>query len=61
MDAKQGRNRPISEEDLERYTGKNRVEFDKWAATTTGVGGDQLAGQALTGRGGPGGGGLLGR
>ena len=42
-DARMGRNKQISEEDLEKYTGKSRAELDKFAATTPGVGKNQLS------------------
>ncbi|ODA83684.1 hypothetical protein RJ55_02199 [Drechmeria coniospora] len=39
----------ISDEDLERYTGKSRSEFDAWKATAPGVGGHQRAGTLAMG------------
>ncbi len=43
QDARLGRNNKISDEDLEKYTGKSRVEIEKWAETTPGVGKNQLS------------------
>ena len=42
-DARLGRNNKISDEDLEKYTGKSRVELEKWAETTPGVGKNQVS------------------
>ncbi|KAK5078446.1 hypothetical protein LTR64_003141 [Lithohypha guttulata] len=39
----------LSEEDLKKYTGMDRTEFDKWAATTPGVAGGQAAGSLTAG------------
>ena len=39
----------ISDEDLKKYTGKDRVEFDKFAANTPGVAGNQNGGSLLAG------------
>jgi hypothetical protein len=39
--AKQGRG--VSDDDLKKYTGKDRAEFDEWAAQQPGVAGRQLA------------------
>ena len=39
----------ISDEDLKKHTGKDRVEFDKFAANTPGVGGNQNAGSLSAG------------
>jgi len=39
----------MSDEDLLKYTGKTRAEFDKWAATTPGVAGGQAAGSLTAG------------
>jgi hypothetical protein len=44
--AKQGPG--ISDDDLKKYTGRDRAEFDEWAANRSGVGGDQGAGRAGT-------------
>ncbi|RYP91797.1 hypothetical protein DL770_002053 [Monosporascus sp. CRB-9-2] len=38
-----GRDNKISNEDLEKYTGKNRTELEKWAETTPGVGKNQVS------------------
>ncbi|OCT49436.1 hypothetical protein CLCR_05299 [Cladophialophora carrionii] len=39
----------ITDEDIKKYTGKDRVEFDKFAANTPGVAGNQLAGSITAG------------
>jgi len=39
----------ISEEDLIKYTGKDRVGLDKFAANTAGVAGNQNAGSIIAG------------
>ena len=41
--ARSGRNNKFSDEELEKYTGKSRVELEKWAETTPGVGKNQLS------------------
>ncbi|POR31690.1 hypothetical protein TPAR_08099 [Tolypocladium paradoxum] len=43
------RGAPISDEDLKKYTGKTRDEFDAFAANTPGVGRNQLAGKMSVG------------
>lgn len=48
-DLKRGPGPQISDEDLQKYTGMNRTEFDKWAATTPGVAGGQAAGDITAG------------
>jgi len=39
----------LSDEDLKKYTGKTRAEFDAWKETTPGVGKNQLAGKLAVG------------
>lgn len=39
----------MTDEDLKKYTGMDRAEFDKWAATTPGVAGGQAAGSLTAG------------
>ncbi|KAJ9615003.1 hypothetical protein H2200_001077 [Cladophialophora chaetospira] len=39
----------ISDEDIKKYTGKDRAEFDKFAANTPGVAGNQNAGSLNAG------------
>ncbi|KIW17569.1 hypothetical protein PV08_04764 [Exophiala spinifera] len=39
----------ISEDDLQKYTGMNKAELDKFAATTPGVAGNQNAGSLTAG------------
>ncbi len=39
----------MSDEDLKKYTGKDRAEFDKFAANTPGVAGNQNAGSLSAG------------
>jgi hypothetical protein len=39
----------INEEDLKKYTGMDRTEFDKFAANTPGVAGNQHAGSITAG------------
>lgn len=39
----------ISEEDLIKYTGKDKAELDKFAANTPGVAGNQAAGSITAG------------
>ncbi|UNI15876.1 hypothetical protein JDV02_002363 [Purpureocillium takamizusanense] len=39
----------LSDEDLQKYTGKTRAEFDAWKETTPGVGKNQLAGKLAVG------------
>lgn len=39
----------MSDEDLKKYTGKDRAEFDKFAANTPGVAGNQNAGSLNAG------------
>ncbi|EMR70203.1 hypothetical protein UCREL1_2765 [Eutypa lata UCREL1] len=41
--ARIGRDNKASDEDLEKYTGKSRVELEKWAETTPGVGKNQVS------------------
>jgi len=48
-DAKSGRSAKFSDEQIEKYTGKSRVEFDKWAANTAGVGRWQKASSMMAG------------
>lgn len=43
------RGRPISDEDLLKYTGKTRAEFDTFKENTPGVGRNQLAGNLAMG------------
>ncbi|TQV93126.1 hypothetical protein IF1G_08429 [Cordyceps javanica] len=43
------RGQPISDEDLLKYTGKTRAEFDTFKETTPGVGRNQLAGTLAMG------------
>lgn len=40
---------PISDEDLAKYTGKTRAEFDTWAESQPGVGKNQVAGRIAQG------------
>ncbi|KAK5093799.1 hypothetical protein LTR70_001561 [Exophiala xenobiotica] len=50
QDAKRGPGTSeMSDEDFLKYTGKNRAEFDQWAATTPGVAGGQAAGSLTAG------------
>ncbi|KAK6364688.1 hypothetical protein LTS17_011986 [Exophiala oligosperma] len=39
----------ITEEDIQKYTGMDRAELDKFAANTPGVGGNQNAGSLTAG------------
>lgn len=39
----------MSDEDLKKYTGMDRTEFDKYATTTPGVAGGQAAGSLTAG------------
>lgn len=39
----------MTDEDLKKYTGMDRAEFDKYAATTPGVAGGQAAGSLTAG------------
>lgn len=39
----------ISDEELQKYTGKTRAELEEMAKTTPGVGGNQAAGSLLAG------------
>lgn len=39
----------MTDEDLKKYTGMDRAEFDKYAATTPGVAGGQAAGSITAG------------
>lgn len=39
----------MTDEDLKKYTGMDRAEFDKYAATTPGVAGGQAAGSVTAG------------
>lgn len=48
-DAQSGRSSKFSDEDIEKYTGKSRVELDKWAANTEGVGRWQKASSMMAG------------
>ncbi|KAK7755186.1 hypothetical protein SLS62_002691 [Diatrype stigma] len=41
--ARMGRNNKISDEELEKFTGKDRVQLEKWAETTPGVGKNQIS------------------
>ena len=38
------RGKPISDEDIQKYTGKSRAELDQWAEHEAGVGKNQRAG-----------------
>jgi hypothetical protein len=40
---------PLSDEDIQKYTGKSREELKAWADSTPGVGKNQLASKALVG------------
>jgi hypothetical protein len=40
---------PLSDEDIQKYTGKTREELNAWADTQPGVGRNQLAGRATIG------------
>ncbi|RBR24635.1 uncharacterized protein FIESC28_02568 [Fusarium coffeatum] len=40
---------PLSDEDIQKYTGKSREELKTWADSTPGVGKNQLAGKATVG------------
>ncbi|KAG8676578.1 hypothetical protein FPOAC2_02684 [Fusarium poae] len=40
---------PLSDEDIQKYTGKSREELKTWADSTPGVGKNQLAGRATIG------------
>jgi len=46
--AKQGRGTQLSDEELKKYTGKDRAELKAWAANTPGVAGNQNAGRSGT-------------
>ncbi|KAF4966257.1 hypothetical protein FSARC_6056 [Fusarium sarcochroum] len=46
-DSKQSK--PLSDEDILKYTGKTRDELNTWAETQPGVAGNQLAGRAAMG------------
>ncbi|KAK0725214.1 hypothetical protein B0H67DRAFT_641662 [Lasiosphaeris hirsuta] len=48
-EAKNGRNKTISEADLVQYTGKTKAELAEWAADRPGVGGNRLAGTLAMG------------
>ncbi|KAI1614252.1 hypothetical protein EDD36DRAFT_464099 [Exophiala viscosa] len=39
----------LSEEEIKKYTGMDKVEFDKWSANAPGVAGNQNAGSLLAG------------
>ncbi|KAJ4260402.1 hypothetical protein NW762_007141 [Fusarium torreyae] len=41
--------KPLSDEDILKYTGKTRDELNTWAKTQPGVAGNQLAGRAAIG------------
>ncbi|KAH8885458.1 hypothetical protein GQ53DRAFT_828862 [Thozetella sp. PMI_491] len=44
-DAKTGRNKTISDEDMLKYTGKTKDELEVWAKDRPDVGGNQLSGK----------------
>jgi hypothetical protein len=44
-DARIGRNITIPEEDMKKYLGRDRAEYEKFAATAPGVGPRQVSGQ----------------
>lgn len=44
-DAKSGRNKTISDEDMKKYTGRTKGEINEWAKTAPGVAGNQAAGK----------------
>lgn len=48
-EAKHGRNKTISDEDLVKYTGKTRAEIIEWGKTAPGVAGNQPAGKISMG------------
>ncbi|KAH7036012.1 uncharacterized protein B0I36DRAFT_319527 [Microdochium trichocladiopsis] len=48
-DARSGRSAKFSDDDIEKYTGKSRVDLDKWAVTTEGVGRWQPASSMMAG------------
>jgi len=48
-EAKHGRNKTISDEDLIKYTGKTRAEIIEWGKTAPGVAGNQAAGKISMG------------
>lgn len=48
-DAKSGRNKQISDDDLEKHTGMTRDELQKWAQSRPGVGGNRFAGDITAG------------
>ena len=52
-DARMGRDKVISDEDLKKYTGKTRSELDEWSKTAPDVAGNRVSG-TVTGQG-PGG------
>lgn len=41
--ARTGRDNKISDEDLEKFTGRDRVQLEKWAETAPGVGKNQVS------------------
>ncbi|KAK3186962.1 hypothetical protein K4F52_004406 [Lecanicillium sp. MT-2017a] len=43
------KSQPISDEDILKYTGKTREEFDAYKSSTPGVGGNQAAGTLAMG------------
>lgn len=42
----------MTDEELKKYTGMDRAEFDRFSASTPGVGGEKAAGDITAGRGG---------
>ena len=49
QDLKRGPGNGLSDEDLKKYTGMDRAEFDKYKATAPGVAGGQRAGAVTAG------------
>lgn len=49
QDAKSGRNNPISDEELKKYTGKSREELSDWSKDRAHVGGNRNAGSITVG------------
>ncbi|KAB5518248.1 hypothetical protein GE09DRAFT_978541, partial [Coniochaeta sp. 2T2.1] len=49
VDAKTGRNNPIDEDELKRYTGMTKAELEQWAQNRAGVAGNQAAGKLTVG------------
>ncbi|KAJ4391101.1 hypothetical protein N0V93_004716 [Gnomoniopsis smithogilvyi] len=49
QDAKSGRNNPISDEDLKKYTGKTKEELNEWSKDRPHVGGNRNAGSITAG------------